>query len=251
MGTFNFSGVEAAKAGNYLKPGYYRVRITDVKEGSFEKSGIPYTEITFQTKEGLAISEKFVLKSKEPNAKFNPLSRLVYLHETWLGEKVDADFKTPGDVAKYFKKVMVGKEAGVKTIVVGGEQSGKIVYGRIPLTEFVIIKTDDIILGAFEEGSEEWKQYVKKSTRTTEATGKKGGLLNADDDDKDEVDPDEDDVTDDTDAEEDPFEEEEKPKEKSKTKPVTEEKKKTVAKTEEKKPVEKTIAKKEDKEFDW
>ena len=210
--SFNFKGVEAAKASSYLKPGYYRTRVTDVKSGAFEKSGIPYVEITFTTQDKLNISEKFVLKSKEPNPKFNPISRLVYLHEAWLGSAIDQDFKSPADVATYFKKALVNKSAGVKTIAVGGEKVGKIVYGRIPLTGFVVPAETEVTLGEFEEGSDEWKQFVRASNRTTEATGKKGGLLNDDTDDDDDFGDDED---------EDAFEEE-KPKAKAKAAPAKE-----------------------------
>jgi hypothetical protein len=195
--SFNFKGVEAAKPSSYLKPGYYRVRVTDAKAGKFDKSGIPYVEITFTTQDKLSITEKFVLKSKEPNPKFNPISRLVYLHEAWLGKAIDQDFKSPDDVATYFKKALVNKSAGVKTIVVGGEVVGKVVYGRIPLAGFIVPEGTDVALGEFEEGSDEWKQFVRKSNRTTEATGKKGGLLNDDDDEDDDFggEEDEDDET--------------------------------------------------------
>lgn len=190
--SFNFKGVEAAKPSSYLKPGRYRTRVSDVKDGAFDKSGIPYVEVTFTTQDGLSISEKFVLKSKDPNPKFNPISRLVYLHEAWLGSSIDQDFKSPAEVAAYFKKVLVTKKAGVKTLIVGGEINGKIVYGRIPLAGF-IDDSADAVLGEFEEGGDEWNKFVRKSNRTTEATGKKGGLLNDDDDD---------DFDDDEDAEE-------------------------------------------------
>lgn len=181
--SFNFKGVEAAKSGNYLKPGYYRARVSKVEAGEFEQSGIPYLAVTFQTQDGLEITEKFTLKTKDPKSKFNPLSRLQYLHEAWLGAEIDADFKSIDQLTEFFQKALVGKKAGAKTIVVGGEVNGKVTYGRIPLTDFVI--SEEVDLGEFEEGSEEWKQFVKKSTRTTEATGKKGGLLNSAEDDDD------------------------------------------------------------------
>ncbi len=192
--SFSFKGVAAAKAGSYLKPGYYRTRVSEVESGEFEASGIPYTAITFTTQDGLSITEKFVLKTKDPKSKFNPLSRLQYLHEAWLGTEIDAEFKSPESIAEYFKKALVTKKAGVKTILIGGEINGKITYGRLPLTDFII--ENDVDYGPFDEDSDEYKQHVKKSTRTTEASGKKGGLLNSaeedddftEDDDKDEKD---------------------------------------------------------------
>jgi hypothetical protein len=194
--SFNFKGVESAKANSYLKPGYYRVRVSEVVSGEFD-SGIPYLAVTFTTQDKLSITEKFVLKVKDPNSKFNPLSRLVYLHEAWLGSEIDAEFKSVEAVAAFFKKALVSKAAGPKTLVVGGEINGKITYGRIPLTDFIV--DGDVDLGPFEEDSEEWKQFVKKSTRTTEASGKKGGLLNSDDDDDfGEDDDDADDADEDT-----------------------------------------------------
>lgn len=226
--SFNFKGVEAAKPSSYLKPGRYRVRVSEVTDGKFEQSGIPYVEITFQTQDKLSIAEKFVLKSKEPNPKFNPISRLVYLHEAWLGEGIDQDFKSPAEIAAYFKKALMNKKAGAKTIVVGGEVSGKIVYGRIPLAGF--IETDaDVELGEFTEGDENWAKYVRKSNRTTAATGKKGGLLNDDDDD--------DDFDDDDDDAEDDVVEEKAPEKKTSAKK---------AGTGEKKPAAKKTAKKEE-----
>lgn len=195
--SFNFKGVESAKAGSYLKPGYYRVRVTEVESGEFD-SGIPYVAITFSTKENLSITEKFTLKTKDPNSKFNPLSRLQYLHEAWLGTELDAEFKTLKDVAVYFKKALVNKTAGVKTLLIGGEINGKITYGRIPLTDF--IKDGEVELGEFAEDSDEYKQHVKKSTRTTEASGKKGGILNGGDDDDDFADDDDDDDDEETPA---------------------------------------------------
>lgn len=201
--SYSFGGVEAAKSGNYLKPGYYRVRVADATAGEFPQSKIPYVEIVFETKDKTVISEKFALKAKEPNAKFNPLSRLQYLHEAWLGEKADGNFKTPADIAKFFKSALANKSAGVKTLVVGGEINGKITYGRLPFAEFILPSDADVDLGPFAEDSEEWKQFVKKSTRTTEASGKGSGLLN-DDDDEDSSFAEEDE-DDDNDGDEDPF----------------------------------------------
>lgn len=243
--SYSFSGVEAAKPGNYLKPGYYRVRVADAVAGEFPTSKIPYVEIVFETKDKLAISEKFALKSKEPNAKFNPLSRLQYLHEAWLGEKADGNFKTPGDIAKFFKAALANKSAGIKVLVVGGEINGKITYGRLPFGEFILPLDSDVELGPFAEDSEEWKQFVKKSTRTTEASGKGSGLLNDSDEDEDfEGEEDEDE-----DEDSDPFEEEETVATKTKTKPAPA---KNGAKVAEK--VEKVKSKKKDDakdDFKW
>lgn len=177
--SFNFKGVEAAKANSYLRPGYYRTRISGVESGEFEQSGIPYLAITFATQDGLSLTEKFVLKTKDPKSKFNPLSRLQYLHQAWLGEELDQQFKSLDAITEYFAEALAVKT--VKTIVIGGEINGKVTYGRLPLTDFVI--DEKVELGAFDEDSDEYKQYVRKSTRTTEAAGKKGGLLNSDDDD--------------------------------------------------------------------
>lgn len=178
---FNFKGVESAKNGNFLKPGYYRARVSKVESGTFEQSGFPYIAVTFQTQDGLELTEKFSLKSKNPD--FNPLKRLQYLHEYWLGEPIDSVFKSVDDIEEFFRKALVTKKAGVKTIAVGGEINGKIVYARLPFSDFIV--DGDVELGIFDEDSDEWKQFVKKSSRTTEATGKKGGLLNDDDDNDD------------------------------------------------------------------
>jgi hypothetical protein len=184
---FDFSKTDAAKESNYMRPGVHRVKIADVKAGEFPQSKLPYLGITFENAEGVKIEEKFVLKAKDPDSKSNPLSRLQYLHEAWSGKLLDKAFKSIAEMEAYFKKVFVNAKAGTRNLIVGGEINGKVVYGRLPFTGF-LVADGEIDLGEFEEGSDEWKKYVKKSTRTTEASGKKGGLLNDADDDDDDTD---------------------------------------------------------------
>ncbi len=185
--TFDFSNTQAAKESNYLRPGVHKVKVSKVEAGAFDKSDVPYLAFTFEDQSGTQLTEKFVLKTKDPNSKTNPLARLQYLHEAWSGKLLDKAFKSVEEMEAYFTKVFVSSKAGARLLIVGGEINGKIVYGRVPYTGF-LVTNDELEIGEFEEGSDEWKKYVKKSTRTTEATGKKGGLLNDDEDADDDDD---------------------------------------------------------------
>lgn len=185
MSSYDFSKTESAKPGNYMKPGVHPVKISEVEEGEFEDSQIPYVAVTFQAEDGNQLVEKFVLKTKDPNSKTNPLARLQYLHEAWTGKLLAKAFKSVEEIVEYFKKVFVNPKAGTRNLLVGGEINGSVTYGRVPYTGFIVPEDADIEVGEFEEGDENWKKYVKKSTRVTEAAGKKGGLLNDTDDDND------------------------------------------------------------------
>lgn len=174
---FDFKSTEAAQETSYLKPGVYPVKITEVKAGEFSQKKSPYLGVTFTTDEGLSITEKFPLSEKA-------LPRLQYLHEAWTNKKLDKVFKSIEEVETYFAKTFVNPKAGTRNLVVGGEVNGQTVYGNLPYTGFIVGKDSDLELGEFEEGDDNWKRYVKKSTRTSETSGKAGGILNDADSDK-------------------------------------------------------------------
>lgn len=170
---FDFSKTESAQEASYLKPGVYTVKVTDVALGTFPKKGTAYLGITFKTESELTIQEKFILSEAA-------LGRLQYLHEAWTGKKIDKAFKSADEVEAYFKKVFLSTKAGTRNLIVGGEVNDKNqVFGSLPFTNFIAEK-GQIDMGEFTEGSDEWKKYVKKSSYTSDATGKKNGALNDD-----------------------------------------------------------------------
>lgn len=178
--SFDFKNAEAAKEVSYLKPGVYSMKITDVKLDKFPK-GSPYLGLTFETVDGLKLTEKMGFSTDKALEVF--ISRLQYLHEAWTGKKLDKVLKSVEEVETYFKKTFVNPKAGTRNIIVGGEITGKNTYAVLPFTNFI---TTDLDEGEFTEGDENWKKYVKKSNRTSEASGQKNGILNEDQDDGDE-----------------------------------------------------------------
>jgi hypothetical protein len=178
--TFDFKNTEAAKEVSFLKPGVYAMKVTEVKLDKFPK-GSPYLGITFETADGLKLTEKMGYSSDKALEVF--VSRLQYLHEAWTKKKLDKVLTSAEDVEAYFKKTFVNPKAGTRLIIVGGEVSGKNTYATLPFTGFIVGDDSKLTEGEFEEGSEEWKKYVKASNRKSEATGKKNGVLNEDDDD--------------------------------------------------------------------
>lgn len=178
--TFDFSKAEAAKEVSYLKPGVYQMKITEVKLDKFPK-GSPFLGITFETADGLKLTEKMGFSTEKALEVF--ISRLQYLHEAWTGKKLDKVLKSVEEVEAYFKKTFVNPKAGTRAIIVGGEVNGKNVYGALPFTNFIVGEDSNLEEGEFAEGSDEWKKYVKASNRKSEASGKANGILNEDADD--------------------------------------------------------------------
>jgi hypothetical protein len=174
---FDFKSVESAKESSFIVPGVHTVNITKVSAGEFPQKKSPYLGVTFTTDEGLSIEEKFPLSEKA-------MGRLQYLHEAWTGKKINKAFKSADEVATYFASTFVNPKAGTRNLLVGGEINGKVVYGQLPYTGFIVGDDSNLELGAFTEGDDNWNKYVKKSTRTSESSGKGNGILNDKDEDK-------------------------------------------------------------------
>lgn len=176
---FNFKETEAAKGVTYMTPGIYALKPVKVELGKFPK-GTAYLGITFEDENEVSITEKFVLSEKA-------IGRLQYLHEGFFGKKCEKNFKSEAEVEAYFRKALTTKEI-VKNIIIGGEISGGNVYASLPYTNFI---DDDSEVGEFEEGSEEWKKYVKKRATggDSEVAGKGNGILNSSDEDDDDSAP--------------------------------------------------------------
>lgn len=171
---FDFKNTEAAKGVSYMTPGVYALKPVKVELGTFPK-GTKYLGVTFENEDEVQITEKFVLSEKA-------IGRLQYLHLGFFGKNCVKQFKSEGEVEAYFRKYLTEKEI-VKNIIIGGEISGANLYASFPYTNF-IDEEGALDLGEFEEGSEEWKKYVKKRTgATSEVSDQGNGLLNDSDDD--------------------------------------------------------------------
>lgn len=172
---FDFSKTEAASEGSYLKPGIYTLKVTKGEAGTTKENKTPFVALTFENEDGLGVTEKFMITEKA-------LGRLQYLYQGATGKKLEKAFKSAKEVSDFFIKTFTAAKAPALNIVVGGEINGKITYANLPYTNF--IAGEDAELGEFEEGDDNWKKYVKKSTRTNESSGKKQGILNDTDADK-------------------------------------------------------------------
>lgn len=189
--SFKFSETESAKASNYLRPGVYAVKITNVEAGK-AKSGTPFIEFTFEAESGSNVKEKFMVTT-------NAIARLQYLHEYWSGKKLDKDFKSEAEVIKYFVEKFSSPKVPGRTIIVGGERNGKVVYANLPYTGFIVTADDnDLEEGEFEKDGDLYNKYVRDTNRTTAASGKKQGILNDDDDDSNDDDDDTEDEVEET-----------------------------------------------------
>jgi len=176
--SFNFNGAKAATANNYVNPGIYKVKVTNVELGKFENKGTEYVGITFETEDGASFTEKFSFGSEK--AVETSISRLQYLHEAWFTKPLAKDFDSLNEVASYFKKALTGKTI-IKTIIVGGNKSAQgTVFASLPYAGFVIEDTDDVEYGEFDPKSPEYKKYVRVNNTTSEVSGKANGLLNED-----------------------------------------------------------------------
>lgn len=174
---YDFKNTESAKGVSFLTPGVYRLQPNKVELGAFPK-GTKYLAVTFETEDEVEITEKFVLSEKA-------IGRIQYLHEGFFGKKCEKVFKSEEEVEAYFRKALTTKKL-VKSVIIGGEIAGTNVYASLPYTNFILEDDSDMELGVFEEGSEEWKKFVKKraTTNSSEVEGKANGILNEDDNDE-------------------------------------------------------------------
>lgn len=174
MAVYSFKDVKPAEEQAYLRPGYYKMKPTKVELGVLaNEKASKYLGITFETKDGEALTEKFFLSAAA-------LPRLQYLHQAFFNKILDQEFKNDKAVEAYFKKVLTSKSLG-RIIVVGGNINDDKVYGGLPFTGFVVPaeEASNIELGEFDEDSAEWKKYVKRSASKPKTTPKNGA---ADDD---------------------------------------------------------------------
>lgn len=164
---FDFSTVEAAVSAEFMVPGYWNVKITDVAFIDKKDDGsaiTPRVKITFAGKGG-QFSDNFFITPKA-------MPRLQYLHEQWIGKKLEKVFENATGVYAYFEKLFKSPQAQKisKMIIVGGETVGDKTYARLPYTGFVLPDEGNFKEEAFEVGSNLWKNHVTVKTNASTAT---------------------------------------------------------------------------------
>lgn len=174
---YNFGKTKAATANQYLNPGIYKLKVSEVAKGEFSNKKTDYLGIKFENEDGLSFVEKFSFgtdKSAEV-----AVSRLQYIHLGFFGKECTKEFTSLDEIVAYFKKALTeGKKTIVKTIVVGGNESGNNVFACLPYAGFILEDDNDAELGEFDPSSKEYKKVVKKNNSTSEVADKPNGLLN-------------------------------------------------------------------------
>jgi hypothetical protein len=176
---FKFSNAKAATSNQYLNPGIYKLKVTEVTKDKFSQKGTPYLGIKFENEDGLSFVEKFSFGTDKSSEV--ALTRLQYIHVGFFGKECSKDFNTLDEVVNYFRKALLeGKKTIVKTIVVGGNESGNNVFACLPYAGFILEGEDEenAELGEFDPGSKEYKKVVKKNTSVSEVADRPNGILN-------------------------------------------------------------------------
>jgi hypothetical protein len=180
---YNFSKTKAATANQYLNPGIYKLKVAEVTKDKFSKKGTPYLGIKFENEDGLSFVEKFSFGSDKSSEV--AMTRLQYIHLGFFGKECEKEFKNLDEIVAYFDRALTGgKKTIVKTIVVGGNESGNTVFACLPYAGFILDDDSEAELGEFDPGSKEYKKVVTKNTSTSEVAEKANGLLNDSEDDE-------------------------------------------------------------------
>lgn len=178
---YKFGDVPAAESSSFIQPGYYRMKPIDVKFGKLanEKES-KYLGVKFSTADGEEYEEKFFLSE-------GALPRLQYLHQAYFNKLLAKEFKSDKELETYFKKALTGGSKPLTHLMLlGGNVDGDKVYAQFPFSGFIVPKEEEgnVEEGAFEEGDENWKKFVKKSgKKSSTVVDKKNGKVNDDEGD--------------------------------------------------------------------
>jgi len=173
---FDFSKVEAATASSYLEPGFYKVRVKEAKSAPSKQKQTPGIAVTLEAKDGLSVTETFYVTDETQE-------RLQYLHQAWLGKKLEGKFKTADEVVAYFVKTLNANKKILHVVIVSGQIA---LYSKLPFT-FVVEDESSVEIGPFDTDSKEYKKYVTTSNLKSEVAGKKNGILNTDETEEEQI----------------------------------------------------------------
>lgn len=153
---FDFSKVDVPKEISYLKPGAYLLGVEKVE---FEKpeGKTPYLNITFGGKAGV-VKQKFYLTPKA-------FTNLQYLHQGMFGKPLTKSFESLEQIYAYFEKALTTKRIE-KMVIVGGQvnDEGR-VYAELPYGRFFGKEGVAYVEGEYPEGSDRWKDLVRKAQK--------------------------------------------------------------------------------------
>lgn len=167
---FDFSKVPVSSETTYLKPGQYRLNITDtkfVKPDGKKPDGspkTPYLEFTFSGKAGQTTQKFYVTPAA--------FERIQNLHMYWFDKTCDKAFESTEQIGVYFESMFnhAKAKAITRNVIIGGRTGtdGK-VYAEIGFRRFVV--PDSINGTEFEEkeyvpGTPEWILNVKAAPIT-------------------------------------------------------------------------------------
>lgn len=163
---FDFSQTESAKAAEKVMPGVYMAKITKA-ELKKPEGKTPFLELEVQTADGSKFSDQIYVTIKT-------LGRLQYIHEFYVGIKLDRVMSSVDEIGSYFSKLF--ETESVKKIsrkmIIGGQKSNKGgVFPKLPYTSFIVDPNEDMPEGVFEEDSKEWNQYVKEPNTAAAVKG--------------------------------------------------------------------------------
>lgn len=170
---FNFKEVNAAEGsamsndGKYLRPGMYRLNITEAIHNTTGIKGTPYMEISF-----MSHSSKLEYNEKIGKAKFyltsGAIDRVQYLHEAYFGKKLEKTFKDTNEIVTYFDTIFKS-ESGKKLkkpFIVGGSlnEDGSRIYVDLPYSGY-IISEDKFEEQEFEVNSQPFKSVITSKNK--------------------------------------------------------------------------------------
>jgi len=165
----DFSGVKAAES-NYLKPGQYLMRITDVKLDKSSRKGTPFLQLTFETKEGKKLNHDFYLSDKSKT-----LERFQYVFEGFTGAPLSQAFSSYEEAAQIVKAALV--KSPFKPVQVSARQipDGR-VFNDLAYVGFMLPKKD-FIEKEYEIGSAEYKSILKIEAPSQEVANTNNAIL--------------------------------------------------------------------------
>lgn len=169
---FDFSQTESAKAAERVVPGVYTVKIVEAKLNKPEGK-TPFLELEMETSEGSKFSDKMYVTAKT-------LGRLQYLHEYYVGKKLDKVMHSVDEIGSYFSKLFEAESVKKisRKMIIGGQKSNKGgVFPQLPYTSFIVDPNEDMPEGAFTEGSKEWNQYVKEPNTAAAVKGNDNPMI--------------------------------------------------------------------------
>lgn len=159
--TLDFSGVEPAESGtgSHLKPGIYHLKPSTVElvetDGKTSAIKVGFTSVD-DGYEGQTVEEKFYLSQKA-------LPRLQYLHEQYLGFRLENKAITYQKLTDYLSQKLLTKPKTILVKVGGRESTDGKVYNQLPYSDFILNADADVEVGAFEEGGAEYNKSIQKN----------------------------------------------------------------------------------------